>query len=1124
MPISRSRSHDRAPSKSRHLEEEIVALEDDERENAIAQITRITSELGKFYPPGNDIQRILDLSKAVDLPQRDLQVAIANGFAACCETLIKEDFSLAWPLELLARFGINTSHTQSQKIREQFLRGLTRSIALCAFSKDDGWGQDQARSISQLHDQLHLTHKEKEVIFRDAIIEKVRYGDAQSLQDTLQYFAIPKDILEAPEVINAAKEGVLKCLTGGYAKSAFQLFQLFSKNKSLLRQDPTLRDAARKFLDHEFTQLSAFENIKDILACFDVTASPRTVGAIYFDKTVPRAIREARETYPNHSHDSLHAIRPEFQRARITHALSPDEYARLVLRDPNLATAKNPREAAFDMLHDDIANADGENVHIAHAMQEFATIFGKETTMRFANRPDLSRHNIFLSASHLQEFAIGQGFDLEQDEQRTEFRKLFSAVLEQVARDDAEYEEGTAHDQFNRVLSTIQYHSIESILTRVADLNIPGLTKRIAHLQDGRFNPMTSWKGLKEVYALLRLTQKGELISALQASSAPESVNTYASALMEHPNVSLEALQFFLTDPYRFLESDAKYVDNALQRTLSPARMLDVERLGLQAQDVRDALADGVMDRLQTLPPYEITYFLNKNGDNLQTDEYLQQGFAKAIGRQREGIRGTAQQPKTVFAGLLRWAGIRGISKDDCLLWLRGEKDFDLKDSDRTDLAAILHAQGQGIPKPDGHHIRVRIGKKSDPSMIVAGNDTASCMPFGDGKTNVYTWNPLCAQLIVERETSEGEWRTMAQSVVMLDVDVSKPATDIITAMRNGQRITDLLPGKISAHPKMMCDNIEPAPNDIAAGRAGIIESAYTHFLHAYLIEHAAMIGVDASEVIIGKESYETKRPDWIFPQKPNTYLPLAPISYTDSAGPTVYHINTGIEQSPTRRTGISPVSAADILPMALLEGKGFADNPNLVLGLYDRQHKIVGASISRERHGDPNLSFMSRDDQGTPVGYILAYVDRTTDVPEVFIDDMAVDRSRNILAARHAANILNTFLEAYANHYQHSSQEFPAIYAQMRENTSYKLLMRQVQTLSQKHNLHVEISEEGETSLGGETFKLIRLFIGKTNAQIASAKERFHRRQQVSSWDSETQSSYRYQSEATDQNLEDDW
>jgi hypothetical protein len=137
-------------------------------------------------------------------------------------------------------------------------------------------------------------------------------------------------------------------------------------------------------------------------------------------------------------------------------------------------------------------------------------------------------------------------------------------------------------------------------------------------------------------------------------------------------------------------------------------------------------------------------------------------------------------------------------------------------------------------------------------------------------------------------------------------------------------------------------------------------------------------------------------------------------------------------------------------------------------------------------------------------VGYLLAYVGRTTDVPEAFIDDFAVDRSKNLLAARHATKLLDEFLGRYARHYSSRGEPFPSIFAQMREDTSYRLFSGQLAKLSERTGLKVLVEEEGTSALGGETMRVVRVFAGRTDDEVVEAKRRWEARQEREAFVSE--------------------
>ena len=753
---------------------------------------------------------------------------------------------------------------------------------------------------------------------------------------------------------------------------------------------------------------------------------------------------------------------------------------------------------------------------IADRLEWLGTQFGWSAALRFLNRSNVDVHDATGCVDSLKRF-FAQRADQSPKEMVT--------LLDQVTRDDVSYDGRPSQVQLRIVLEMIGDARIEDILALVERLNLPSFVERMAKLRDdARFHPYKTWKGMKEFAAVVDFLNKNKTLERLADSDAPESTKRFGHALLEHPGVPAADVLRFLTDAPGFLSASATYATDSVHERMAPINLAGVERLGLTASEVRDAIADGSLDRLQVLPAFERTFAFDARGTDPFSAESLQSSLLKALGRRErdamdapEGGAGAlkpkARDVKKLFASVQAILDLHGIDRENRKPWLLGEAAMVpayWTEPLARDLHAAVYDKKIGIDAPATFEVRARIGKKSDPSLIVAGNDTASCMPFGDGKTNVYAWSPACAQMVVERRLTDGTWRTMAQSVVMPTLAGDAPAPGRFARLLAEEKVRGVFDAAEFARPSViLCDNVEPNKNDVDEGRMPVIEAAYRAFFREYLSRHASDIGVDPTRVVIGKEDY-LGHDRLTFPKTANVFVPLAPISYTDNNAVESFVIETGLDGTSRRppltppayqegehggRTGIRDATGADILAMAYLEGKGFADNARMMFGLYDRQQRVTAALISREQHGDPALTLISRDDKGEPVGYMLAYVGHTSDVPEAFIDDFAVDRSKGLAAMRYASRLLEAFLDRYVAHYDSRNEPFPSIFAQMREATSYKLLTGQLRTLSEKRGLRVEIEEEGIGSLGGEPMHHVRLFIGKTDADVAAARDRWNGR-----------------------------
>ena len=234
----------------------------------------------------------------------------------------------------------------------------------------------------------------------------------------------------------------------------------------------------------------------------------------------------------------------------------------------------------------------------------------------------------------------------------------------------------------------------------------------------------------------------------------------------------------------------------------------------------------------------------------------------------------------------------------------------------------------------------------------------------------------------------------------------------------------------------------------------------------------------------------------WAFERRSNRFIPGSPVSYMDSAGHEVYELTfEGAKQETRPAAGIVDIDASHILAMSFLEAKGFKDNPGLIFGLADRYKCIQATGIAREHFGDPNFMFMTRGATGKVEGYLLARVDHgNPKKPEIYIDDIAVDRGRGVASARSAMRLIDTFLERYVAAYVSGEAPMPPIAAEMRETTSYQLVTRKIDQMVRKTGrpLVYEVVELGDSNMGGETFKSVRIFIGRTQEELDRQKATF--------------------------------
>ena len=381
-----------------------------------------------------------------------------------------------------------------------------------------------------------------------------------------------------------------------------------------------------------------------------------------------------------------------------------------------------------------------------------------------------------------------------------------------------------------------------------------------------------------------------------------------------------------------------------------------------------------------------------------------------------------------------------------------------------------------------------RIFNKSDPEGAIAGDDTANCMPYGSGKNTVYTYNPNTAQFVIRVVRPDGTERTIAQSVITKDMDVKTAVPEIRKKMYEQVRLEQILPEDIltQADTYLACDNIEVAPNYTKDEQA--IETIYRDFFTEYMQRYGEEQGLNTEKVPIGTGYADALK---YLPTEENTYIPQAPVSYSDKKGEEVYtltleeqdvqkdiitHPTEGREQSPLPK-GLSYLTAEDSVKVGYLEGKAYHDNDTLVESLFAMENALIAKDINNSAKGRPNLSIKYTDSDGKMQGYLLAYEGKIADEhlgryrddyqgkPCVYVSDLAADRTNRMAGGR----LIKGFADLYKQHYLDTNNPLP-IYAQTRETTSYQIIKRHLDKLGKEAGTSFKLTELPTYTLGADT------------------------------------------------------
>lgn len=538
--------------------------------------------------------------------------------------------------------------------------------------------------------------------------------------------------------------------------------------------------------------------------------------------------------------------------------------------------------------------------------------------------------------------------------------------------------------------------------------------------------------------------------------------------------------------------------------------------LDLTASELRDALVEGKIDGLSVFTPLEIQYTIPLEDERF---EPLPNLVKKALGSRKNNIEGEARNSSKLFSELTKLLKPHRLTVID---YIQGEKPLPEGVNLSQDIESLLYNSDFGINKPLVKTIKFvsSISQKSDPEGVLAGNDTVSCMPFGDGKNTVYTFNPNTSQFVVRVILGDGKERTIAQSVLTKDMDIKTPVSKVFSILQQERdsleniSLSDILPADILATAPVYaaCDNIEVAPNYSNERYQRFIEAIYRDFFTEYLSRYAETERLNTNKVPIGKGFTGSLK----LPLVSNTFAPQAPVSYSDKMGDIVYMLDlessqemdlilekevheTKVERQKEpplpKIKGLEYLTFEDSLKVAYIEGQAYSDNTSLMQFLSNMENGLIAKDINNVAKERPNMSLKYADETGRMRGYILAWEGRLSDEnvetlngsstdeniediennneiyntffnkPCIYISDIATDLENTMAGGR----LIKGFIQLYKQNYLDKGTPMP-IFAQARESTSYKIVKNQLDRLGKDAGLSFELIELPTYTEGQDT------------------------------------------------------
>lgn len=671
-------------------------------------------------------------------------------------------------------------------------------------------------------------------------------------------------------------------------------------------------------------------------------------------------------------------------------------------------------------------------------------------------------------------------------------KEFFGNILFQVARDTADYDGQTAYHRFNTIASSMTLTVTEQLTQAQAMARANPQILQLQAFLDGfqdQAEVFASWNNLRIYADRIRILEEKRFLDQLAQlhQQGKHALANYVEVLMFHPDskVSAQAIEQFLFNPRAFFESKASHTPDDVHDRKKPSNYVDIPNLDLTAEALRDALVEGHLDTIQAFNPLRIEYRVPLLDGNYVTD--LRQMLKTLVPESRnddEAIEVIELRQK-----LMVMVKSQESSYAD---FLAGKDSLSLEQLSQIQQAFFESPLADTL---EWHTVVMELHAKGDPIAAVAGDDTSSCMPWGDGKTAVYIFNLNTGQVTL-RVGVQGALRTVAQSVVTKDRKVDRPVPQILADIERGQtHLPDIVSQQVlDASPRYAAqDNVEtrPAWTDDQS-KQQLIAAAYQDFWWQYMELFAQEQNLDPTKIPIGMAHSDafTK-----LKTEANHYVPQAPVSYSDKTGEEVYILDISqppitsvqvveveVDQRPKEVLGTLPehkqvsfLTYQDALSVGYIEGKAYQDNPELIQYLHNMENGLIAMQINNAAKRRPHMSLKYQDQHGHMRGYLLAYEGKydahqqgnfdeewkQTGERVLYIADLASDKDSQLAGGR----LLTEFVNLYKHNYLDKGDPI-SIFLEAREKNdssdraSYEILVRKLNKIASKLGIEFELEE----------------------------------------------------------------
>jgi len=979
-----------------------------------------------------EIKQEFNVSKEI-ISSPEVQKAAKQGMIEC---LSKGNIDTV--KEIKQEFNVSEEATQ-----EAAKQGIINSLF---------WGEiDDAKKIKQ---EFNVSEEATQEAAKQGIINSLFLGEIDDAKKIKQEFNVSKEIINSSEVQKVAKKRMIYCLSNRNVGGAKKIKQEF--NTILSKQD----------LDY-CIENKKFKSIDN--------------GKNFFDEDCQYIYEEAEE---------FNLLVSEFCLVQYEHKLeSKDENIESEKQDIvdqlKQMDIESRSKYIFDKLKGNHENWTDEQ-NIITPFESGSEIFGHSKMFKYIFREDITKHDALHDFLRIIDLYNASGLSSNE---------FFNNILQQVKDDTSNYESGTSYHLLNNIARNVNIN-FEETIDKAKQYDLPTLTKLLESINSSQ-DIFSSWKMLKKYNELCSILNKSEVLEQLKELKETEGsidLYNYIETLAFHPNIAMAKVIQFWKNPEEFLDIGDSHTPDDVHNRKKPSNYVDIPNLDLSAKELRDALVEGYYDHLQVFEPLEINYKILVDGGkygNLELNELI----LKAIGKRRENIKGEAKNPNQLFSELQK---IFKENQIDIMSYLKNgtveKNQKDILDNIKEQIINLIYNKNIGL-KDDRkfEEYLAKINLKSDPDGVVAGNDTACCMPFGSGKNNVYTFNPICSLFTVQRITSKGEEKIIGQSVITKDKDIEKNIAEVIEKLNQSDvHMHNIVDDRVLLDKKSIitCDNIEIAPNFRSQkDSTEILKYIYTDYFKEYIKRFAKTHNLDENKVIVGLGYTDAN----ISAKKiENTFVPEAPVGYSDNLHNEAMLLDLNEDQISNMIAskdirikekkiakkeqeqiklpkGVTELTFQDSIPVAYIEGKAYKDNQKLIEYLHNMENALIAKDVNNNLKGRANMSFKYAGEDKKMHGYILSYEGKMNKDKEdsesiVYVADLASDGN-----LRAGGSLILAFAEAYKKHYIDKNNIIP-ILAQFREKTSYQIITKQLEKLTKDTGIEFETEELDSYKVGDDT------------------------------------------------------